>query len=65
MNRSKTPKLPPQTLVEESYIRGIVERSEAGLPDKDGKLPEDLTHEIIGQRPDGLPVLREKRKKLW
>lgn len=65
MSRHKTPKLPDPKTVEESSIRGILERSEAGLPDQSGKLPPGVTHEIIGKRPDGLPELREKRKKAW
>jgi hypothetical protein len=60
---NNSPPLPPEA--EEAFIRGIVERSEAAVPDKDGQLPPQATHEIIGQRPDGLPLLRERKKSLF
>jgi hypothetical protein len=46
---------------EEAYVRGIVERGEAAVPDEHGHLPPGVTHEIVEQRPGELPKLRRRR----
>ncbi|MGO4476189.1 hypothetical protein AB4Z32_08020 [Massilia sp. 2TAF26] len=54
----------PDTVESQAYVRGIVERGEAALPDKDGKLPRGVTHEIIGRHDaSGLPIL--VRRKMY
>jgi hypothetical protein len=55
----------PGTTDEESFVRGLVERSEAALPDQNGNLPPGATHEIIGHQENGLPIVRERRKSLY
>lgn len=52
----------PDTVESQAYVRGIVERGEAALPDKDGKLPRGVTHEIVGHHDaSGLPILVRRR----
>jgi hypothetical protein len=50
-----------RTSAEQAFVRGLVERGEAAYPDQDGKLPPGATHEIIGEGPDGLPIVRRRR----
>jgi hypothetical protein len=50
-----------RSLDEQTFVRGLVERGEAAHPGKDGKLPPGATHEIVGQGPDGLPIVRRRR----
>ena len=49
----------------ESFVRGLVDRGEASWADQEGKLPSGVTHEIVGQGPSGLPIVIERRKKLF
>ena len=44
-----------------AFVKGIVERGEAALPDSAGRLPAGATHEIVGQAPNGLPILVRRR----
>jgi hypothetical protein len=46
---------------EEAYVRGILERGEAAVPDEHGRLPPGVTHEIVEQREGELPKLRRRR----
>ena len=46
---------------ESSFIAGVVARNEASVPDENGNLPPGVTHEIVGQKPDGTPVLVRRR----
>lgn len=39
------------------FIRGLVERGDAVVPDADGNVPLSATHRIIGYEPDGTPVI--------
>ncbi len=55
----------PDTQEAESFVRGLMERGEAAWPDKEGKRPPGATHEILGEGPSGLPIVRERRKKLF
>ena len=48
----------PRTPEEQAFVRGLVERGEAARPGRDGKLPPGATHEIVGEGPDGLPIVR-------
>jgi hypothetical protein len=50
-----------RTPAEQAFVRGLIERGEAAYPDPQGKLPAGATHEIIGEGPDGLPVVRRRR----
>lgn len=52
----------PDTVESQAYVRGVVERGEAALPDKDGNLPRGVTHEIVGHHDaSGLPILVRRR----
>jgi len=52
----------PDTVESQAYVRGIVERGEAALPDKDGNLPHSATHEIVGHHDaSGLPILVRRK----
>ena len=51
----------PKTPEEKAFVHGLVERGEAAYPDKEGKLPAGATHEIVGEGPDGLPIVRRRR----
>jgi hypothetical protein len=44
-----------------AFIDGLIARGEAARPGPDGKLPPRATHEIVGETPDGQPVLRRRR----
>ena len=43
------------------FEQGLVARGEAAPPAPDGSLPAGATHEVVGKRPDGTPVVRRKR----
>ena len=45
------------------FLRGLVERGEAAHPDLDGKLPPGAAHEIIGEDPDDMPIIRRRQFK--
>lgn len=67
MNRKPVPKdaIVPDTPEKESFVRGLVDRGEASWADQEGKLPSGVTHEIVGHGPRGLPIVIERRKKLF
>ena len=44
-----------------AFVKGLVERGEAARPDAAGKLPAGATHEIVGDGPDGLPIVVRRR----
>jgi hypothetical protein len=57
----REPETAPRDAATQSFIRGIVERGEAGHYDSDGKLPQPYKYAIIGIHPDGLPILKRVR----
>ena len=67
MNRKPIPKdaIVPNTREKASFVRGLVDRGEASWVDKEGKLPSGVTHEIVGHARSGLPIVIERRKKLF
>jgi hypothetical protein len=44
-----------------AFVDGLIARGEAARPGPDGKLPPHATHEIVGETPDGRPILRRRR----
>ena len=46
---------------EQSFIRGVLQRGEAGYRAADGSLPQPFKFAIVGQHADGLPVLERVR----
>ncbi len=51
----------PRDAATQSFIRGIMERGEAGHCDPDGKLPLPYKYAITGMHADGLPILKRVR----
>ena len=51
----------PRDAATQSFIRGVVERGEAGHYDADGKLPQQYKYAVIGTHSDGLPILKRVR----
>lgn len=49
----------------EAFVRGLVERGQAGRRDGNGQLQPGVTHEIVGAGPKGLPIVREVRKSAF
>jgi len=43
------------------FVQDLVTRGDAVPPAPDGSLPPGATHEVVGKRPDGTPVVRRKR----
>lgn len=57
----QTPDAAPRDAATLSFIRGVIERGEAGHYDADGKLPLPYKYAIIGIHPDGLPIIKRVR----
>jgi hypothetical protein len=51
----------PDTPDKEAFIRGLLARGDAAKPNPDGSLPKGATHEIVGEAPNGLPIVRRRR----
>ena len=63
---ARTPAVPPSSPVApeeatQSFVKGLVERGEAAVPDGGGALPSGATHEIVGTEPDGTAIVRRRR----
>lgn len=43
------------------FAQDLVARGEAAPPAPDGSLPPGATHEVVGKKADGTPVVRRKR----
>jgi hypothetical protein len=51
----------PRDASTQSFVRSVIERGEAGHYDADGKLPLPYKYAIVGNHPDGLPILKRVR----
>jgi len=51
----------PDTEEKRAFIRGLVDRGQAAKASPDGGLPLGATHEIIGEAPNGLPIVKRRR----
>jgi len=51
----------PTDVQTRSFVEGLIARGQAAHPDASGALPPGATHEIVGETPDGLPILRRRR----
>jgi len=51
----------PRDAATQSFIRGVIERGEAGHYDADGKLPLRYKYAIVGTHSDGLPIIKRVR----
>ena len=54
-------KTPASDAEARAFVRGLVARGEAARPNPDGSLPPGATHEIVGEEPDGTPIVRRRR----
>ena len=45
----------------EKFVRDLVERGEAAVPDEEGKLPHGATHSVVGEDKKGQPVVKRRR----
>lgn len=43
------------------FVQGLVARGEAAPAAPDGSLPTGATHEVVGKKADGTPVVQRKR----
>jgi len=55
----------PDTEEAKNFIKGLVANGQAAKPRPDGTLPPGATHEIIGETPSGLPILRRRRFSMF
>ncbi len=44
-----------------AFVQALVARGQAARTDASGELPPGATHEIVGETPDGFPILRRRR----
>jgi hypothetical protein len=44
-----------------SFVKAIIARGQAARANKDGSLPPGVTHEIVGETKEGVPILRRRR----
>ncbi len=51
----------PDTEEARNFIKGLVANGQAAKPLPDGTLPPGATHEIVGETPSGLPMVRRRR----
>jgi hypothetical protein len=51
----------PDTEQKQNFVKGLVATGQAARPLPDGTLPPGATHEIIGETPSGLPIVRRRR----
>jgi hypothetical protein len=45
----------------EKFVRDLVERGEAAVPDEEGKMPPGATHEIVSEDEKAQPVVKRRR----
>jgi hypothetical protein len=51
----------PDTEEKRAFIKGLVDRGQAAKALPDGNLPPGATHEIVGEAPNGLPIVKRRR----
>ena len=44
-----------------AFIKGLVANGQAAKARPDGSMPPGATHEIVGEAPSGLPVVKRRR----
>jgi hypothetical protein len=63
-DRAPDPVAERERTAKEAFVRGIIERGEAAKPDRNGKLPPGVTHEIVEEVEGELPKIRRRRFSL-
>jgi hypothetical protein len=51
----------PDTEEKKAFVKGLVENGQAAKAQPDGSLPPGATHEIVGETPNGLPIVKRRR----
>jgi hypothetical protein len=49
----------------ERFVEGVLVRGEAEKPNPDGKLPQNATHAIVEENPDGTTKIKRARFKAF
>lgn len=49
----------------DKFVKDLLVRGEAAKPDKKGKLPQDATHVITKENPDGTVEVKRARFKMF
>ena len=64
---SKAPSKPTESTAtaEEKFVRDLLIRGEAALPDSEGNLPKNATHEIVEEEEGELPKIERRNFKIW
>jgi NADPH:quinone reductase-like Zn-dependent oxidoreductase len=55
----------PTDAASAAYAQALVRRGEAVRVPPGGTLPPGATHEIVGETPEGVPLLRRRRVALF
>jgi hypothetical protein len=50
---------------EEKFVSDLLIRGEAALPDRNGNLPSNATHEILEEKDGELPIVERRIFKIW
>lgn len=50
----------PDTAEKQAFVKGLIDNGQAARPLADGSLPRGVTHEIVGETPSGLPIVRRR-----
>jgi hypothetical protein len=50
----------PDTAEKAAYVKGLVDNGQAAKALPDGRLPRGATHEIVGETPSGLPIVKRR-----
>ena len=51
----------PDTDEKIAFIKNLVANGQAAKAKPDGSLPPGVTHEIVGEAPSGLPIVKRRR----
>jgi len=58
---NETGVIAPDTEEHKNFIQSLVANGQAAKPLADGSLPKGATHEIVGETPSGLPIVKRRR----
>lgn len=50
----------PDTAEKEAFVKGLLANGQAAKALPDGGLPRGVTHEIVGETPSGLPIVKRR-----
>jgi len=55
----------PQDHVTKHFVETLVANGQAARANADGSLPPGVTHEIVGETPSGVPIVRRRRFSMF